>query len=259
MLITKGESIDTALSTAFSAAGVVDKFYIGIEGAPPNHFFYQTDEVLAVGVGNLLELGFGQIRNNLLKFIPLNQWVLLLDSDEYLEGLLNLKQYILENPQYYAFQLMLSQWHTLEGGQTRYFNVPLFRVFKNVEGLQFSGMIHEQVADFYYQHNLPLGGVVLGGRIVHTGYDKSVEEMNKKIKRNMDLLWRSIWRFGARKGYDYYHLGIMRSWFNDYEGALEAYKKALELGIFNQEIKNEIIEKINVINGFKNKWRNNNV
>ena len=251
-MISRGDFADTL----HSCYNIVDNVYIGLENLPKGQIIYRDNKVLIVTVGYLYEEGFDGLRNNLMHYVPHNEWCLLLDDDEVIEGYDNLRGICAKTP-FNAHRLHLHQWHW-QLQKPVFLKEQLYRLFKNVPNFRFLNKVHEQAIMFFVQNKYPVGGTINGGRIVHIGYDTDELSILHKLRRNFRLLWEELLTNEAKDGYLYYHLGEMRSWFGDIDGAKEAYRQALEKGLYNEKLVERINNKIQQIERLVSLWRSKN-
>lgn len=159
-----------------------------------------------------------------------NNWILVLDCDEYIQNLdekalrICMQQHIR-----HVGMLELHNMKTLENGEKTY-HVDQVPRFYNRNFFEYRFRIHEQITP-KNQTNLSQVRLLtysLPCFAEHHGYDISPEEMQIKQQRNLELLKSSI---GETPFDDYLYFQMGQSYFvlEDYETAVLCYEKCLEL------------------------------
>lgn len=165
---------------------------------------------------------FSDARNKSIENATKN-WILFLDADEempYEDGK-NLKLILQQNAQFEAFHLRLV--NIISGINTG--DSIVLRVFKNDPRYRFRGKMHEQIVTCIEEIH---SSSVLGAtdvKILHYGYDPDLCDINKKQKRNLELL--NSYSEDQKDGYYYYSLGNEYARIDDFDNALKIYEKAL--------------------------------
>ncbi|MBU0753984.1 MAG: glycosyltransferase family 2 protein [Planctomycetes bacterium] len=117
-------------------------------------------------------------------------WILVLDADERLEKIgYQAFRAPLQDPNKLGFLLTLT--NLSEQGSS---SVQLLRLFRNMEALRFSGVIHERI-DPALQRIAPDAGLALGvhpARIVHQGYLETVRREKEKDDRDLRMLRKQL-------------------------------------------------------------------
>lgn len=178
-----------------------------------------TDKVISHKWNN----DFSEARNISLENAT-KKWILILDADEALpqgEGI-KLKTILKQNPQFEAFHLRLVNYiSNIDIG-----DAIVLRVFKNNPKYRFRGRMHEQVIHSINEN----GGLNKVGstdvKIAHYGYDPKEADVDAKQKRNLELLLS--YPDSDRDGYYYFSLGNEYTRNNEYDKALETYRKSEE-------------------------------
>lgn len=159
-----------------------------------------------------------------------NNWILVLDCDEYIQSLdekalrICMQQHIR-----HVGMLELHNMKTLENGEKTYHADKVPR-FYNRNFFEYRFRIHEQITP---KNQLNLSEVrlltyPLPALAEHYGYDIPPEEMRVKQYRNLELLKSSI---GETPFDDYLYFQMGQSYYvlQDYETAIRCYQKCLEL------------------------------
>lgn len=102
----------------------------------------------------------------------------------------------------------------------------VFRLFKNNPKYRFTGKIHEQIANSIQQLNNKKCIETLDLRIFHYGYDPNTVDIQKKYKRNINIL--NTYKEEEKDAYYYYVLGNEYSRITDYEKSIYYYEKAIK-------------------------------
>lgn len=165
---------------------------------------------------------FSDARNQSLGYAT-EPWVLVLDADEQLvaEDLGRLQE-ALANPRYDAYHLRIV---SLLGQGQDLSEAYVTRLFRNHRGIQFSGIIHEQVLPSLAELGLSAGP--LDVRLIHTGYMASVMEEKDKVARNIALLLEEAER-DPRHPYVQFQLGQSYLTAHRWEEAAEAFQRSLD-------------------------------
>jgi hypothetical protein len=224
-----------------SLVGRVDEVYIGDmskDKGKLNELIDKYKKEFAIKVVNIPPSlkSFALMRNLVLEIIPVGKWILLIDADERLEGDIFPLSDI-----YGGYRIIIESPHVQNNGRIVYERNMVFRIFKKKnQGMRFKNRIHEQIIQNFDQNDV---GYITSARLVHLGYDISVEQMREKVERNIRLLQEEIATFEQVDGYLYFHLGEMYSFLREYFPALMAYKKALQLGLKNEEMERRAANK----------------
>ncbi len=152
--------------------GSTDEHAIKVTKAAADHWFKGP---------NPLEVGFGPARQASITPAT-SDWILWIDSDEWLENPGKLRKYLRENPM--AGYVLFQQHLTLDGAHKDP-DTPC-RLFRRNGGARFIGYIHEQ-AEFDFDIPIapaaPLGDIA----ILHDSYYNR-ENREERFRRNLPLL-----------------------------------------------------------------------
>lgn len=170
------------------------------------------------------ENDFSKCRNLYLEKAS-KSWILVLDSDEYLDenSIDTIKEVISLSNNYKAYTLRITNLHHSEELNN---TGPALRLFINSSNIRYEHRVHEQVCwsliDNYGEKCISS----IDATIYHTGYNISNDDMKKKIKRNFDILNS----YNDKEKDDYYNYLLGRHYFDEYnyKNALIFFEKALE-------------------------------
>ncbi len=102
----------------------------------------------------------------------------------------------------------------------------VFRLFKNNPKYRFKGKIHEQIANSIQELNNKKCIETLDLRIFHYGHDPNIIDIQKKYKRNINIL--NTYKEEEKDAYYYYVLGNEYLRITDYKKAIYSYEKAIK-------------------------------
>lgn len=156
-----------------------------------------------------------------------NDWVLVIDCDEYIESVDEkvLWKLMANNP--HSIGQFLIRNRFTQDGQTSYENVYVSR-FINRKYYQFEGKIHEQFEPI--SDNIPKKHFRMPVIAIHVGYDGPEDEMREKSLRNITLLEEELKTTGP-DAYLYYQLGQSCMKLKDYEKAYEWFNLGLSMDV----------------------------
>jgi tetratricopeptide (TPR) repeat protein len=166
---------------------------------------------------------FAAARNESLRHAT-GDWILVLDADEALaeDSAPRLRE-LIRNPDVVAYYVKIVCPRREDGGLVRVNWFP--RLFRNLAGLRFEGLIHEQV----------IGSVAGRGRIdysdltvEHAGYTLTPEELRKKSERNLRLLRRQL-NDDPTYAPGWFQLAETQMLLGRVDEAIDAYRRALRL------------------------------
>lgn len=136
---------------------------------------------LVIGGPNPIEHGFDAARNRSIEPAT-GDWILWIDSDEWLSTPQNLRKYIRGN--YFAAYVML-QRHLSQDNAHEEPDTPA-RLFRRDAPIKFYGMIHEQ-AEFGIDKPIAPACTVMDCDILHTGYYNE-QQRRGRFTRNLPIL-----------------------------------------------------------------------
>lgn len=156
-----------------------------------------------------------------------NDWVLVLDCDEFLEEFdWDQTQTLIHSYPDSVGQLSrINLCHTRNGADT-ILTDPVERLF-NRKNYYYTGTIHEQLTS---KSSQPMTAFQFPMTLTHIGYLGTPEEIEAKAKRNIDLLVLEL-KNHPKDPYLYYQLGESYSLKNDYETAYQYYDRGFGLEV----------------------------
>ncbi len=167
---------------------------------------------------------FSEARNVSLAHAT-SDWILFLDADEILDARSaeSMKD-ILSHTAHFGFFFCIINMKENGVVSGRHFTV---RLFRNFEGVRFTGKIHEQV--------IPMGTRAYAGmKLYHSGYDLKPEIMKRKKERNARILEQALALNREDAGVRY-HLANTYRLLGDHERAITHAVKGLELTEIEKE------------------------
>jgi len=165
-----------------------------------------------------------------------NDWILVLDADEYVSEFVQEKVYNFVNDKSNERVVgRIERINLLEaGGANKKCTERISRLF-NKKYFQYEGTIHEQIVGKDDKvHNT----VSVDITIDHAGYTKEVINKTNKLKRNMDMLTKAI-EDKPNDPYLYFQLGKTYYMLKDYFISCSYFEKAL---IFQLDSRLEYVE-----------------
>lgn len=157
-----------------------------------------------------------------------NRWILSLDCDEYVDsvdvnglrmamqkfpkcvGILHLKNLVIDNQ-----------------GKQRYTVDDVTR-FYNKGRYTYVNAIHEQLVLIKGDNTDTYSSFLMPMEVIHHGYNITGEEMERKQKRNLRMLEKSL-ETNPNDAYTWFQIGQSSFILGDMDRAIEAYKKGLSL------------------------------
>lgn len=100
------------------------------------------------------------------------------------------------------------------------------RLFKNIEGIKYSGIVHEEIDDSVRELGLKVAN--FSGNILHYGYLKNKNTLGDKFKFYEQLALKEIEK-DPNNFKPYYTLAAHYCYLKDYDKAIEMYEKALAI------------------------------
>lgn len=229
-----------------SLAPYVDKVYLYNNGS--KDYSCKGDTIIYKHEPWQGEWDYGAARNKHLQWIESNEelpiGIITLDADERLEVVPEYWRYIKDVLGIQAMGLgiqVFSPHRALVNiVETAYSMIT--RIWWHNKPYRYVSSIHETISGSIQAE----GGSVKSThtekiRIVHLGYDLSKADIETKIRRNLTMILDMLSK-DASQGFAWALLGRTLSTAMDFDGALSAYDKALELGLADSDLK-VIVEK----------------
>ena len=155
-------------------------------------------------------------------------WILILDGDEELDA--DSRDELLlcaEHREYEAFFLRIHNHKGISStSQTITIN-PILRMFRNRPEYQFSGIIHEQIAEVIVQSKPDAAMHLTTVVIHHYGYADGIVVKKDKIARNIELLKEQL-RLQPQDAFHHYNMAVEYMRLGEYEPALDHIKHSLQ-------------------------------
>lgn len=169
---------------------------------------------------------FSEARNFALSKVSKScNWVIRLDGDEELPS-----------------NQLINVYNTVENGQADVYIFPITnilqvkpfkstlsktaRLFRNLDGITFNGIVHEEIDDSVKKLNLKIAN--FSGHIIHYGYLKGTDIVEKKFNFYEKLALKEIEQ-NPNNFKPYYNLASHYCYLKDYDKAVEMYNKSLAL------------------------------
>lgn len=169
-----------------------------------------------------------------------NNWILVLDADEYVSDCMRDKIYNFVNDKgndKIAGRIKRINWIEDNESTKKCFE-RISRLF-NRKYFQYEGTIHEQIVA---KDGMAYSMVSVDITINHTGYTKEVVNKTNKLKRNMDMLTKAI-EDKPNDPYLYFQLGKTYYMKKDYNTSCRYFEKALSFQLdFRLEYVEDLIE-----------------
>lgn len=164
---------------------------------------------------------FSSARNRAIDEARL-EWILFLDADETLDP--DSCQEISKAIQQDADAYWVSIESPVRAKAGKVFVNAFPRLFRKLEGVRFEGRVHEQILPSLQR----LGAKIRGSkiRIRHSGYDLSKDQLEAKLRRNLDLLHAEI-EANPSNVTALFHMGETQSLLGNYQEAVRYYRLAL--------------------------------
>jgi len=174
---------------------------------------------------------FAEARNKSISFCT-GEWILYLDADERIhsEARFFLREMLKKLPDDVGALLCTIRSPHRQGEQTSETHTGAYpRLFRNYgyPNIKFQGRVHEQISPSI----IALQKAIVSSEIIidHIGYDLEKEEMEKKLKRNYELLIRHV-REEPENAYAWFQLGQTLARMNIIQEAEEALRLSLQVG-----------------------------
>lgn len=166
---------------------------------------------------------FSKARNKSIEYCS-GEWILVLDADEILVSIDPIVKFFNEKS-YEKYKCgtinILNYKNSVNETLKNYNNTPIVRLFKNGY-VKYEGRIHEQPLI-----TMPVMSTNID--VIHYGYVKYDSElMDKKFKRNIDLLFQDI-ETSNNKAYTFYQISNSYHMYGKSEKALEYIEKAYNI------------------------------
>lgn len=166
---------------------------------------------------------FSEAKNAALDKCNMN-WVFVIDADEALEkGHEKYLKELLKNDNIEAFHMRLNN---IIGSEIINEN-PTLRIFRNRKEYRYKSKLHEQIyssiEDFAGEKAFANTDLILN----HYGYDHNVVDMEKKIRRNINIL--NTYSKEEKDALYYFGLGNEYMKISELEKAKEAFEKAIDM------------------------------
>lgn len=159
-----------------------------------------------------------------------NDWILVVDCDEYLETIRLEETYALMQNYPHAVGQIVRHSSCYNGTEKTMITDYTERLFDK-RLYHYEGIIHEQLAPRRSSADSPVLSVYrLPMEFSHDGYDGTPEKMQEKALRNITLLLRELGKH-PDDPYLYYQLGESYSLTGDWENAYQAYDKGFYLDV----------------------------
>jgi len=158
------------------------------------------------------------------------EWILILDADEELApgAASELRSLASHTP---ASGILLPVWNMLGGEDDGATINPVLRMFRNDPRHRFEGRIHEQIAISIMRAD-PSAKLCLGETVIHHyGYRPSVVAEKDKMRRNTELLLRSV-EEEPDNPFHRYNLGVEHLRAGRPADALESFREAKKADAF---------------------------
>lgn len=215
--IVKNEEKNIGISIA-SLQGIYDELIVVDTGSTDNTVAIASEygaEIYSVKWQN----DFAKARNYALSKAT-GDWIIFLDADEYYDCFVSIRQYLHDlGKEYPDKEAVLIPLYDAYQPQ----NPPLHvvRIFRNRPDMRYRGTIHEQL----FKERGKMQYVIADKMVfMHTGYHP--RNMEKKSKRNLQLLLAEVERNGERDDY-YYYIAECYFGLQEYEKALTNIRKAI--------------------------------
>ncbi|MBB5336837.1 glycosyltransferase family 2 protein [Pectinatus brassicae] len=158
------------------------------------------------------------------------KWIIFLDADEYfksecVEQLVNyIKKYDITKIEALACKFLNIDSDKDNKILNTFYQV---RVFRNDKNIRYKGQIHERL---YKKNNEKINIKILPEdiEVIHTGYSSAI--MQKKAKRNLELLQKEIIEKGEQS-HHYYYLADCYFSLSDYEKSIYYSRKFIDSGL----------------------------
>lgn len=171
---------------------------------------------------------FAAARNYCASFAK-NNWILAIDCDEYVTEVdVRVLRILMQKYPRYTGVIRLKNLVPKTDGEIGYASDDVPRMY-NKNYYHFEFPIHEQIR--YINHDKSdeeINAFLIPMEVIHHGYALTGEDMEKKQRRNLELLYKVI-ENDPNDGYNYFQIGQSYFVLKDMDAAIEAYEKAMSL------------------------------
>ncbi|WP_372999324.1 glycosyltransferase [Lutispora sp.] len=167
-----------------------------------------------------------------------SDYILILDADEYLDECADLQKELAHNKDFY--RLVIKNYQN-EGRVVFHQNV---RLFKSRIGLKYSGKLHEHLNTF--DEACGYSGLESDIVIHHVGYLPEVVSERGKKKRNHDIMMKELAENPT--GYSYFNMGLVYMTDEQYDKALEMFRKSYPLSKEKTYVKSLLVRMSECLN-----------
>lgn len=192
----------------------------------------RTKEIAAKYADKVLDFewinDFSAARNFCAKHAS-NAWILVLDCDEYVSSIdVATMRILMQKFPRYTGVIRLKNLVLDAEGKTSYGTDDVTRFYnRNYYGFDYP--IHEQVCSHVLsEREEKMQCFLLPMEVVHHGYALPPEEMKKKQKRNLEMLYKSL-EDNPEEPYTLFQIAQSEMILENYERAAEYYEKSLAL------------------------------
>jgi len=117
------------------------------------------------------------------------------------------------------------------------------RIIRNNYNLKYEGLIHEQVTKSIVDNNLSIEFSPI--QILHLGYELSAEKFNKKMKRNLKLINKSLDLDDTNYFLLFHRANTLMS-LSDYQNAIKDYEKILSTNPKDKSLLKQIYNNLSI-------------
>ena len=158
-----------------------------------------------------------------------NNWILAIDCDEYVTGMdVSALRILTQKFPRHTGIIRLKNLIVRADGGTGYVSDDVPRLYnKNYYHFEFA--IHEQIRFIdAAKSEEAIGVFLLPMEVIHHGYALTGEEMEKKQRRNLELLYKAL-ESSPDSGYHYFQIGQSNFVLGNIDAAIEAYETGMRL------------------------------
>lgn len=160
-------------------------------------------------------------------------WILYLDADERVDknSLAELEK-IKNSPEKTGYYCTVK---SIDNENNRDNSMRYVRLFRNIDGIEFNGKVHEQITGSLTKNGIKLFNSNI--LITHLGYNISADEKKVKAERNLKLLIDEFER--TKSGYYAFQLASTYNIIEDTANAAKYFNIAVEMNDLNKVLKAE--------------------